>query len=153
MMRLLLLAAFMIPLTAPVLAESLNQKIAGTWILKEGREEFQDHTRTPWMAGKIMFDPNGHFAMFLIGRDRAKPPTGDPRAPIGPLVAYYGNFKTDEANGAVLYNIEYGSTPLLDGTKGRVWTITFNGDVMKVTTKTLQTPEGPMTPVNEWTRE
>jgi hypothetical protein len=143
----------MLPTLAPA-QQSLIQKVAGTWTLKDGREEFEDgHTKTPFITGQAMFDVNGHFFVFLVGKDRAKPSGGDLRAPVGPLVAFYGSYTANETDSTILYNIEYGSTPLLEGMKGRVWTITFNsGDVMRMAAKPLQTPEGPMTPVNEWTR-
>jgi len=147
-----IVTAVMSPTLAPA-QQSLVQKIAGTWTLKDAREEFQDgHTKTPFITGQAMFDVNWHFIYFLVGKDRAKPSGGDLRAPVGPLVAFYGNYTANETDSTLLYNIEYASTTLLEGMKGRVWTISFNGDVMRIVATTLQTPEGPMTPVNEWTR-
>jgi len=132
--------------------QSVVQKLMGTWILRAGWEEFQNgEKRTPWLTGSTSFDRNGHFTVFLIGKDRPKA-FGDIRTPVGPFVAYYGTYTVNESEGLVQYDIDYGSTTILDGTKGRQWTITFDGKVMRTTGKPIHTPQGAFTPVNEWTR-
>jgi hypothetical protein len=132
---------------------SLVQKLTGTWTLRAGWEEFESgEKQNPWMTGSTSFDSNGHFAVFLIGKDRPKA-SGDIRSPIGPFVAYYGTYTVrNESEGVIQYNIDYGSTTILDGTQGRQWTITFDGEVMRTTGKPIHTPQGTFTPVNEWTR-
>jgi hypothetical protein len=140
-------------LSSPALAQSLVHKLTGTWTLRAGWEELQNgQKRTPWMTGSTSFDSNGHFTVFLVGKDRPKA-SGDIRSPVAPFVAYYGTYTVNnESKGVVHYDIDYGSTTILDGTKGRQWTVTFDGDVMRTTGKPIKTPQGTFTPVNEWTR-
>ena len=151
MKRVVVSASLLLLISTGAFAQqSLTQKLAGTWTLKEGREELANgQKRTPWLTGQLMFDAGGHFSFLIVGKDRAKPSSEDPRVPVGPLVAYYGTFT--EADGAVLLNIEHGSTTPLEGAK-RQWAISFDGELMRTAGKPVPTHEGPMTPVNDWTR-
>lgn len=61
--------------------------------------------------GKVIADPSGHIAFFLVGKDR---PTRSPsiQTPVGSLVAYYGAFTVDDANNKLTYKIEDAASPL-----------------------------------------
>jgi hypothetical protein len=96
----------------------------------------------------MILDSTGHISFFLVGKDQ---PTTSPsvRTPVGPFVAYYGNYTVDEANNTVTYKIEQAASPIQKGTT-RVQKVTISGDTMTWTGSKIKTPEGTMTPVNEW---
>jgi Lipocalin-like domain len=83
-------------------------------------------------------------------RDRPKG-DGNPRTPVGPMVAYYGTYTVDEAKKSLTYNIEVASAPAFDKA-ARVQTVALSGDVMTTTASPVKTPEGDIIPVNEWKR-
>src|SRR3954467_1201917 len=90
--------------TFPAAAESsLKEQLVGSWSLVQNCEEFQDGKKNcsplgPNLKGLLMFDANS-FSFQMIGGDRAK--TADPRTPVGPLVAYFGTYTTNDANKTV----------------------------------------------------
>ena len=132
-------------------AQGLKQQVVGTWTLTAGTEQHPDGKKvTPWQSGRLMLDANGNLAFFLIGRDRPKA-GNDPRVPTGPIVAYYGTYVVDEAAKSLTWKIEHASFPGFDGTD-RKQTVAITGDTMTTTVSPVQTPEGPIIPVNEWKR-
>jgi hypothetical protein len=133
----------------PASAQSLQQKIVGTWTLESASENFADGKRNePWSTGNLIIDANGHASQILVGRDQ---PSTSPsvRTPVGPFVAYYGTYTVNEAEKVVTWKIDHAASPLFNGAV-RTFKVSFNGDVMTWTASELKTPEGPMTPVNQW---
>jgi hypothetical protein len=131
------------------IAQSLQQKIVGTWTLESGSENYADGKRiVSWATGNLMIDANGHVALFLVGRDQ---PNTSPsvRTPVGPFVAYYGTYTVNEAEKVLSFKVDHAASPLFNGSV-RTQKISFNGDVMTLTGSELKTPEGMMTPVNQW---
>ena len=136
---------------SPAVAQSFKDKVIGVWTLEAGSENFPDGKKLmPWATGNLILDPTGHLSFFLIGKDQPKTGSGV-RNPLGPLVAYYGTYTIDEPNATLTYKIEHGASPLFNGAT-RTQKITFKGDTMVTTGSEVQTPEGKMTPVNEWKR-
>lgn len=144
--------AIVAALSAPAISQSLKGQVTGTWALVSGSENYPDGKKNmPWATGNLIFDPTGHFALFLVGKDQ---PTSSPsvRTPVRTFVAYYGTFTVDDANNAnnaVTYKIEHAGSPLLNGAT-RVLKVTFDGDTMTWTSSEIKTPEGVMTPINVW---
>jgi hypothetical protein len=133
----------------PASAQSLKEKVTGTWIFESGSDNFSDGKKlSSWVAGSLMLDSTGHVALFLIGSDRQKA-NPNIRTPVGPVVAFFGTYTIDEAKNMLTFKISYGSSPLFDGAV-RTQEISFRGDIMVLTASAVQTPAGPMTPVNEW---
>jgi Lipocalin-like domain len=134
-------------LTQAALAQSLKDKIAGAWTLTEGSEVFADGKKVvPWSKGSLIVS-NGHVSFFVLPKERSK--TDSVRAPAGPMVAWYGAYTVDEGANTVSVKIEGASSPAFEGAT-RVQTVTFNGDTMTMTASKVDTPEGPITPVNVW---
>jgi hypothetical protein len=130
-------------------AQSLNAKLVGAWTLDVGSEIFQDGKKVvPWEAGSLILDSTGHFSFFVIGKDRPKG-NGDPRSPVGPLVAYYGTYTVSDADNVLTYKVERATNPAFDGVV-RTQKISFKGDMMTTTGSDVKTPQGTITPVNEW---
>jgi hypothetical protein len=65
------------------------------------------------------------------------------------MVAYYGSYTVDEAANTFTTKIEGASAPGFEGAT-RVNTVTFQGDTMTATGSKVDTPQGPITPVNVW---
>jgi Lipocalin-like domain len=133
----------------PATAQSLQQKIVGTWTLESGSENYPDGKRNvPWATGNLIIDSTGHASLFLVGRDQ---PDTSPsvRTPVGPFVAYYGTYTVNEAEKVLTWKVDRASSPLFNGAV-RTQKISFNGDVMTWTGSEVKTPEGTMTPVNQW---
>ena len=145
------LAALNFAAASPASAQSLKDQLVGTWALTAGTEVAADGTKNKrWTEGRVMFDANGNLAHFLIGPDRPK--TGnDPRAPVGPAVGYWGTYTVNEADKSTTWKIERAMWPGFDGIE-RKQTIAISGDTMTSTGSPVQTPQGPITPVNEWKR-
>jgi hypothetical protein len=131
------------------IAQSLQQQIVGTWTLESGSENYADGKRiASWATGNLMIDANGHVALFLVGRDQ--PNTSQSvRTPVGPFVAYYGTYTVNEAEKVLSFKVDHAASPLFNGSV-RTQKISFNGDVMTLIGSELKTPEGMMTPVNQW---
>lgn len=130
-------------------AQSFSAKVTGAWTLVSGSENYPDGKKNmPWATGSMILDSSGHIAFFLVGKDQ---PNTSPsvRTPVGPFVAYYGSYTIDEANSTVSYKIEQAASPIQKGTT-RIQKVTFSGDTMTWTGSEIKTPEGTMTPVNEW---
>jgi hypothetical protein len=132
-------------------AQSFKEKITGTWTLEAGLENFPDGKKlTPWSTGNLILTPTGHMSFFVIGKDQPKT-SPSVRIPVGPVVAYYGTYTVDEANATITYKIDHAASPTFNGAD-RIQKITFKGDVMVTTGSDVETPEGKMSPVNEWKR-
>jgi hypothetical protein len=143
------LALVCIASVSPSHAQNLKQQLVGSWVLTSGMEKYPDKTLTPWEAGNLMLTSDGRLAFFLIGKDRQK--GANPRDPVGPAVAYYGTYSVDEGEKAITFHIERGVAPLFDKTD-RKQSISLNGDTLVTSSIPTQTPEGTMTPENEWKR-
>ena len=132
-------------------AQTLAEKVVGTWTLEAGSENYPDGRKLQsWATGNLIFDPTGHFSQFLIGKERPKTSTSV-RTPVGPGVAFYGMYTVDEATGTLTLKVESGVTPVFDGTTRQV-KASIKGDILTATSPETVTPEGPMIPVNEWKR-
>jgi len=140
-----------IGINAPASAQSLKDKLVGAWSLDEGLEIFQGGKKViPWSAGSLILDSSNHFSFFVIGKDRPKG-SGDPRSPVGPVVAYYGTYTLDEANNTLIYKVEHATNPSFDGAV-RTLKISFQDGTMTTTSSDVKTPQGTITPVNKWKR-
>ncbi len=130
-------------------AQSLKEKVMGAWTLDVGSEISQDGKKVvPWATGNLILDSSGHFSFFVIGKDRPSG-SGDPRIPVAPMVAYYGTYTVSEADNILTYTIAHATNPSFDGVV-RTQKISFNGNIMATTGSEVKTPQGPITPVNEW---
>lgn len=138
-----------VALVGPASAQSLKDQVVGTYILELGSENYAGgKTLHTWATGNMILDATGHMSQFLIGKDRGK--TSDNiRTPVGPAVAFYGTYTVDEASSSINLKIESGVTPVFDGA-ARSWKISVKGDVLTTTAPETKTPEGMMTPVNDW---
>jgi hypothetical protein len=154
MNRFTKLFGFTIPLlcigiSSNACAQGLKEKAIGAWALNDGSEIFQDGKKvTPWAAGNLILDPTGHFSFFVIGKDRATA-SDDVRIPSGPLVAYYGTYTVNDAENMLTYKVEHATNPKFDGAV-RTQKVAFRGDIMTTTGSEVKTPQGTITPVNEW---
>ena len=143
------LAFLCLGFSVPAIAQSLQQKLVGTWTLESGSEEYTDGKRNmPWGTGNLILDAAGHASLFLVGRDQ---PNTSPsvRTPVGPFVAYYGTYTVNEAEMVLMWKVDRAASPLFNGSV-RTQKISFNGDVMTWTGSEVKTPEGTMIPVNKW---
>jgi hypothetical protein len=130
-------------------AQGLKEKVIGAWTLNDGSELFQDGKKlTPWVEGNLILDTNGHFSFFVLGKDRIAA-NDDVRIPSGPLVAYYGTYTVNDAENMLTYKVEHAANPKFDGAI-RTQKVTFKGDLMTTTGSDVKTPQGTITPVNEW---
>jgi hypothetical protein len=144
------LSALSLLLAAPQLAyaQSLKDKLIGAYTLVEGSEVHADGKKVvTWAKGSLQLSPTGRVSFFVLPKERTK--TDSVRTPAGPMVAYYGSYTVDEAANTFTITIEGASSPAFEGA-ARVQTITFQGDTMTATGSKVDTPEGPITPVNVW---
>jgi hypothetical protein len=145
-------ALFIGLLALPAHAESLLQQVAGAWTLTSGSEKMADGTVIElWGAGSLILDPSGHMSFFVFGKNRPPATSPDPRVPLGPMVAYYGTFTVDDDTKTLTYHVAAASSPMFNSAT-RMQTVTLSGDTMTTTGSTVNTPQGPITPVNVWKR-
>ena len=144
-----ILAVLCLGVSVPTVAQSLQQKLEGTWTLESASENYLDGKRNlPWAAGNMIFDSTGHLSFFLVGRDQ--PPTSPSvPTPVGPFVAFYGTYTVDEAKKVLTLKIDHATSPLFNSAV-RTAKISFDADVMTWTGSEVKTPEGLMTPINQW---
>ena len=129
-------------------AQSLREKLIGSYDLVEGSEVFSDGKKVvPWAKGSLTLCLAGRATFFVLPKERAK--TDSVRTPAGPMVAWYGAYTVDEAANTVTVTLVGASSPMFEGAT-RVQKVTFSGDTMTMTGSTVTTPEGPITPVNVW---
>jgi imidazolonepropionase-like amidohydrolase len=137
-------------LALPAHAQDLMHQVAGTWTLTSGAEQFADGKKvTPWSAGNLIIDPSGHMSFFIFAKNRLTSP--DPRKPAGPMVAYYGTVTADDAARTLTYHVENASAPALNGVT-RIRYVMITGDTMVTKGSPVKTPQGMITPIDEWRR-
>ena len=101
------------------------------------------------MKGLLMFDANS-FSLQMMAGDRAK--SGDPRTPVGPLVAYFGTYSVSEADKVLTYHIERATWPNFEG-QDQKRIVTINGDEMSYKAQApISSPQGPFVPNLEFKR-
>jgi hypothetical protein len=139
-------------LAPPAHAQNLFRQVAGTWTLTSGAEQFADGKKViPWSAGNLIIDPSCHMSFFIFAKDRLTAGPPDPRKPAGPMVAYYGTVTADDAAETLTYHIENASAPALNGAT-RIRYVTITGDTMVTKGTSVKTPQGMITPIDEWRR-
>jgi hypothetical protein len=146
----LVLAAVTVFACAPANAQALKQQVVGTWTLASGAEKHDGKTIIPWAAGRLTVDAGGNYLMILVGKDRGKG-NPNPRMPVGPFIAFYGNYTVDEAAKKMTVHIAYASSPVQDNGV-RKFNVALSGDTMTLTGSPVKTPKGTIVPVNEWKR-
>jgi Lipocalin-like domain len=148
------IAVFCLGTTFPAQAQSLKQQLVGSWSIVRNCEEFLDGKKncSPFgenMKGLLMFDANS-FSFQMMAGDRAK--TGDPRTPVGPLVAYFGTYSVSEADKVLTYHIERATWPNFEG-QDQKRIVTINGDQMSYKAQApISSPQGPFVPNLEFKR-
>ncbi len=148
--KLMVVAAILFAF-GPASAQSLKQQVAGTWMLASGMEKLPNgKTVVPWAAGTMMFDADGHTSMILVGKNRKKGVL-NPRIPVGPFIAFYGNYTVDRTAQKLTVKVALGSTPTVE-TQTRVFAVAFKGDTMTLTGSPVKTPKGMIIPINVWKR-
>lgn len=131
-------------------AQNVKKQIVGAWTLAEGSEILPDGKKiVPWEKGSLIIDPSGQISFFVFAKHR--PETDSPRKPSGPFVAWYGTYTVDEKANTYTVKVTGASSPAFEG-QTREQTLTFKDDTMTTTGSKVQTPEGPITPVNVWKR-
>ena len=139
-------------LAVPAHAESLLQQVAGAWTLTSGSEKMADgKVNELWGSGSLILDPSGHMSFFVFGKDRPSATAPDPRVPLGPMVAYYGTFTVDDDTKTLTYHVAAASSPMFNAAT-RMQTVSLSGDTLTTTGSTVNTPQGPITPINVWKR-
>jgi hypothetical protein len=95
-------------MTSAASAQSIKEKLAGTWILISSQDTRPDGTKTdafgPNPLGMLMFDASGHFSQIFMRADLPKTESrnkGTPeqdRAVVAGSNAYFGTYSVDEAS-------------------------------------------------------
>jgi hypothetical protein len=141
-------ALILLALPQMACAQGLKEKLIGAYTLVEGSEVFADGKKVvPWAKGSLQLSRAGRVSFFVLPKERAK--TDSVRTPAGPMVAWYGTYTVDEATNTYTAKIDGASSPAFEGAS-RGQTVTFQGNTMTTTGSKVDTPEGPITPVNVW---
>ncbi len=80
--------------------QSVKSQIAGTWKVTAIYDQFADGTkRETWgngPLGQLIMTREGTFSFIMAGADRAPKANSVPTDPVGPAIAYFGNYTIDE---------------------------------------------------------
>jgi hypothetical protein len=137
----------------PAHAETLLQQVTDLGHSPPANEVAANGTKTvPWSAGSLILDASGHMSFLVFGKDRQKPEgPPDPRAPVGPMVAYYGTYTVDDAAKTMTFHVENASAPAFSGAT-RVQSFTVTAETLTTKGSPVKTPQGDITPIDEWRR-
>jgi hypothetical protein len=140
-----------IAIADPASEQSLRDKQIGRLESRYRIRDFSGRERrwVPWSAGRLILDASGRMFLFVIKKDRPKG-SGDPRSPVGPVVAYYETYTVNEADNTLTWKVEHATTSFDGATRTRK--ISIKGDSMTTTAQMLRRRRGTITPVNEWER-
>jgi hypothetical protein len=152
--RYLIVAMGLVASTATASAQTLKEQLTGTWTLVSNTEKYQDgkeeNSFGPNMKGQLMLSPSGRFSVFIVAGDRPKG-AGDPTAPIGPAIAYFGSYSVNEGDKTLVYHVEGATFPNFEGTEQKA-TVTVKGDDMSYVRSAIPSPRGSFVPTVTWKR-
>jgi len=67
------------------------------------------------------------------------------------MIAQFGTYTVDEAAKKLTYHMDSSSSPALNG-RERSQSVQMNGDTFITISPPVKTPQGEVTPVNQWRR-
>jgi hypothetical protein len=105
--------------SAPVLAQSLQSQLEGTWKITAEYDQFTDgHKRAAYgnnPQGMAVYTPSGTFIFELMSGDRSGKPGTLPADPVGPAIAFFATYTVDDQNKTYTFHVH--SAPFRNGTE------------------------------------
>jgi hypothetical protein len=128
----------------PANAETLKDKLSGTWTLVLSDNVNPDGSRVhlygPDPQGMLTFDATGHYALQIMSKDRPKFAANDKskgtpeeyRASVVGTQCHFGTYKVDEQNNAITIHVEHATYTNWEGSD-LTWPVVMQGDEVKFT--------------------
>jgi hypothetical protein len=134
---------------APAQQKSLQETIAGAWIITSVFDEYQNgEKKDNWggpVKGQITFGRTGRFTQILVGPTIASMKGEDPRKPDAMTVAYYGTYSVDEAGKKINAKIE-AATYSARANTDTSWTVEGSGDTLTLVGSPRKDQHGTFAP-------
>jgi hypothetical protein len=143
--------------------QTLAQQIIASYTLVSITFDYENGTKADLFGanvmGSLMLNPNGRFALQIIGANRPKFAATNRRegtaqenaAAIYMTESYFGTFSIDAADHSVTYHIERAIFPNWDGTD-RKFSIVVNGDILQLSGPPTPSAKGSYIPRQVWKR-
>ncbi|MBV8356047.1 MAG: lipocalin-like domain-containing protein [Candidatus Eremiobacteraeota bacterium] len=144
-------------------AQTLAQQVMGSYTLVSVTFDYQDGTKADLygadVMGSLMINPNGRFALQIIGANRPKFAASNRRegtaaenaAVVYNTESYFGTYSIDAANRTVTYHIERAIFPNWDGAE-RTFSIAVTGNGLQLSGPPTPSAKGNYTPRQVWKR-
>jgi Lipocalin-like domain len=144
-------------------AQSLKQRIVGTWTLKIAEITAANGSKTlpfgPSPKGQIVFTPDGHFSQVhvssglpkIAGNNRLNGTDADNRAIVQGTLSFFGTYSVDEEKKTVTFNIVASTYPNAEGTSQTRTIDKLTADEF-VNTNRGAARDGPAAAANYYTR-
>lgn len=128
----------------PAGAQTLQEKLAGTWILESVVNEIGGQKTEPFgpkPLGYFIFTPDGHYSFQIVRPDRPKFASGNRvrgtaeeyKEAYEGIISIFGTYRiASEQDGTIRLHVVGSSFPNWDGTE-QVRKVTINGDEMLYT--------------------
>jgi hypothetical protein len=143
-MRLLpcLIATLAMCAGAPLRAETLGQRIVGTWLPVSQYVDQEGKRVEPFGSspkGLVVYDSNGRFSLVLqrsalpkfASNNRMSGTADENKAIVQGSIAYFGRYSVDEKDGKLLLHYEGSTFPNWDG-EDQVRLIAIEGDQLNM---------------------
>jgi len=130
----------------PISGSVSSNTLTGIWKITTTYDQFADgHKRDTWgknPQGVVVFTPGGSFVFELMSGDRAAKPGTIPPEPVGPALAFYATYTTNDQNKTYTYHVEHSTFPQWNGIS-RTSTVTeISPTALKVTAEVVHDPQG-----------
>ena len=137
----------------PASAQSMKDKLVGTWSAVSNVEEYADGKKVAWegLQGTAMFDAGGRFSLMMAEGNRKRVEGNPAQNPVGRMISYFGTYTVNDADKTLTFRIVGASTPNWDGTEQKRVVSTLDASALVYKTSApLPTPQGPLVPVVTW---
>jgi hypothetical protein len=129
---------------AAAAAETSKAKLVGVWRLTAVYDVFADGSRRDtWGAapqGLAIFSDKGIFSATIVAGDRKPREGGVPSDPVGPVIAYWGTYTVDEAQGRFVTRVEQSSFPQWNGAALTRTIVRLDDDRLEVVAQAIRDP-------------
>jgi hypothetical protein len=139
--RLSILAALLLSVSVPALAQAQAPSIAGTWVLTAAEKLLADGTRVPDYGpnphGLAIFTADGYYSVQIYRAERVKFASGDKfkgsadeykDVSLG-MSVHFGRYSVDPVKKTITFKIDRSSVPNVDDTTAvRAYELNGNGN-------------------------
>jgi hypothetical protein len=132
--------------SAPVLAQSLQSQLEGTWKITAVYDQFTDGNKRATYGnnpqGMAVYTPSGTFIFELMSGDRSGKPGTLPADPVGPAIAFFATYTVDDQNKTYTFHVQQCTFPQWNGTSRTTTVTDITPTGFKIVAATVHDPAG-----------